>query len=1226
MSCRTAALECFLACDPVLVGQACVSRRSRLTGRLPGMRRRGFTHSLSIFRLEAIKHVEPFLVLKAMMVSETRRQGMTAISKRDLSMTAAFRIKELRRCSQGDASKAVIKVYTRGKVPHSFDVLLVSIESLAFDASNYSMLSGPSSCPDPSTSFDNGQSSYISGKNIYINSRKLASMLQSSGRVNEVSNALVMKLGRSNSLYHGINPYSIRPSSSLTLYRSAKNLGLKGMMSIVAKPTLISGLLETTDNRTNLRHSHNMLLMWKVHDQHPSYTTPCHSLETVVTTMVLLEPNHYITLTQISLSHNKNRSSPVLNTISHEYITFFQLLPFGRANGSKESTSRYLHKLEFHSNYSRRLTMGKESSVNSILFSLKKRYSPDYQEKGTQRPNLNSPCPQRCSIALKAKHFQHPGAVVSPKANQTSTSVNATTRTNGQATHKPNSRRPQNPPLDKSTASSRSLTNVNKLRIFRRPTQVRLPPIAIGNLKRGKSIASKDERRMTSQSSPWAQNPLMARHTLTIRPYRKSFPTNEVKIPTLHLELSKGLLTQQAFPEQALFALGSPRILLRRCRNSSSTDSQPSRETPKRPLGLLVRSPARFLATGCVVLWFPAIAPIPRQFLRYGSFVYSDDAKVNMKTLDLLSSNNRRDGREGPSSRYSLDSDQANGNAETPVYLNRPLVAGSLAATIGEGTGATASEDPGDRRLVTRYPCCVVFGVSETILASPPQTRDHREQATEANGLINCNRKPRSVGTEPPETRFAGLDDGMGFCRFCMLYLSAPPKTPAAVSLRQQLGLDLAAYDAAAIATHLRIPGLGSVQFRRGQRIILLWYGRSWLLELQIPVFDAAFDLAGRLYRPDTAPLWLSKAMLLFSSSRLLAWRHADFDGKLVEYHLLAFLLDIIIVYAAHYPRLVIFLASVGSETLAARCGGNVRGRPKSQDEISSLTKTHDAKTFGRGVKVDDWGKWTFRDQSFGDWPKLDRAPSCPETPDEENSNTPLPIVRIWALNETISNSSLPWNKGLEDGLEHFQMSSITRLPYRADSHPQLTLRATGRRRATEYNNWENSSNPSEASRVLTTPSMNPNSTYEQALFAAKFATTSPRVALRTERVGPESREQINLVPQSPSSRFSNILYDRWHENLVSVHTISRDEAPRQSGDVAKQAPGIGGRRGRSTGRKPVLSDSVKLTTLVNQAVLNFFRHEQRQVLYREADTKPQRGLVELGKRLWGGQGLGLSG
>ncbi|KAK1469617.1 hypothetical protein CMEL01_01384 [Colletotrichum melonis] len=41
----------------------------------------------------------------------------------------------------------------------------------------------------------------------------------------------------------------------------------------------------------------------------------------------------------------------------------------------------------------------------------------------------------------------------------------------------------------------------------------------------------------------------MARHTLTIRPYRKSFPTNEVKvcknysirscqIPTLHLELS----------------------------------------------------------------------------------------------------------------------------------------------------------------------------------------------------------------------------------------------------------------------------------------------------------------------------------------------------------------------------------------------------------------------------------------------------------------------------------------------------------------------------------------------------------------------------------------------------------------------------------------------------------------------------------------------------------------
>ncbi|KAK1526117.1 uncharacterized protein CCOS01_08535, partial [Colletotrichum costaricense] len=65
-----------------------------------------------------------------------------------------------------------------------------------------------------------------------------------------------------------------------------------------------------------------------------------------------------------------------------------------------------------------------------------------------------------------------------------------------------------------------------------------------------------------SQSSPWsallnqatpqscrAQNPLMARHTLTIRPYRKSSPTNEVKvcknysirscqIPTLHLELS----------------------------------------------------------------------------------------------------------------------------------------------------------------------------------------------------------------------------------------------------------------------------------------------------------------------------------------------------------------------------------------------------------------------------------------------------------------------------------------------------------------------------------------------------------------------------------------------------------------------------------------------------------------------------------------------------------------
>ncbi|KAK1505676.1 hypothetical protein CABS01_01144 [Colletotrichum abscissum] len=93
--------------------------------------------------------------------------------------------------------------------------------------------------------------------------------------------------------------------------------------------------------------------------------------------------------------------------------------------------------------------------------------------------SLNSPCPQRCSISLKAKRFQHPGAVVSPKANQTSTSVNATTQTNGQATHKPNGRRAQNPPLDKSTASSRSLTNVNKLRLFRRPCSARnLAPVS----------------------------------------------------------------------------------------------------------------------------------------------------------------------------------------------------------------------------------------------------------------------------------------------------------------------------------------------------------------------------------------------------------------------------------------------------------------------------------------------------------------------------------------------------------------------------------------------------------------------------------------------------------------------------------------------------------------------------------------------------------------------------
>ncbi|KAK1469618.1 hypothetical protein CMEL01_01385 [Colletotrichum melonis] len=97
----------------------------------------------------------------------------------------------------------------------------------------------------------------------------------------------------------------------------------------------------------------------------------------------------------------------------------------------------------------------------------------------SQTISLSSPCPRRRGISLKAKHFQHPGAVVSPKANQTSTSVNAATQRNGQATHKPGSRRPQNPPLDKSTASSRSLTNVNKLRIFRRPCSTRdLAPVS----------------------------------------------------------------------------------------------------------------------------------------------------------------------------------------------------------------------------------------------------------------------------------------------------------------------------------------------------------------------------------------------------------------------------------------------------------------------------------------------------------------------------------------------------------------------------------------------------------------------------------------------------------------------------------------------------------------------------------------------------------------------------
>ncbi|UQC84469.1 uncharacterized protein CLUP02_09966 [Colletotrichum lupini] len=123
----------------------------------------------------------------------------------------------------------------------------------------------------------------------------------------------------------------------------------------------------------------------------------------------------------------------------------------------------------------------------------------------------------------------------------------------------------------------------------------------------------------------------------------------------------------------------------------------------------------------------------------------------------------------------------------------------------------------------------------------------------------------------------------------------------------------------------------------------------------------------------------------------------------------------------------VIFLASVGSETLAARCGGNVRGRPKSQDEISSLTKTHDASiiSFQHNHLERDIRSWSqsrrlvmdrFREMRVrrdmhegemdlqgpkfwwweivmgqpGDWPKLsikrpmkdgerDRAPSCPE-------------------------------------------------------------------------------------------------------------------------------------------------------------------------------------------------------------------------------------------------------
>lgn len=41
----------------------------------------------------------------------------------------------------------------------------------------------------------------------------------------------------------------------------------------------------------------------------------------------------------------------------------------------------------------------------------------------------------------------------------------------------------------------------------------------------------------------------------------------------------------------------------------------------------------------------------------------------------------------------------------------------------------------------------------------------------------------------------------------------------------------------------------------------------------------------------------------MLARSRLLAWRFPDSGGKLVEHHFLAFLLDIMIVYAAHYPR-----------------------------------------------------------------------------------------------------------------------------------------------------------------------------------------------------------------------------------------------------------------------------------------------------------------------------------